>query len=84
MCGLLKGPVVVRGNPLHQVHLGAGDAADGPVPVVSNPHVQVAGVEVLKVLVEGDKLLRGGKEGGRKEDAVQVSRGVAEVRMKMR
>lgn len=58
--GLLEGPVVVVGNSLHQVHLGAGDAADGPVPVVPDPHVQVAGVEVLKVLVEGDELLQGG------------------------
>lgn len=36
---LLKGPVVVMGDPLHQVHLGAGDAADRSVPVVSDPHV---------------------------------------------
>lgn len=66
MGGLLEAPVVVVGNSLHQVHLGAGDAADGPVPVVSNPHVQVAGVEVLKVLVEGDKFLQGGTRTKRK------------------
>lgn len=58
MGGLLESPVIVMGNSLHQIHLGAWDAADGSVPVVSNPHVQVTGVEVLKVLVEGDKLLR--------------------------
>lgn len=54
----LKSPVVVAGRPLHQVHLGARHAADGPVPVVSDAHVQVAGVEVLKVLVERHKVLR--------------------------
>lgn len=56
---ILEGPVVVVGNSLHQVHLGPGDAADGPVPVVSDPHVQVPGVKVLKILIEGHKILQG-------------------------
>lgn len=54
---LLECPVVVVRNSLHQVHFSARDAADGSVPVVSDPHVQVSGVEVLKVLIERDKIL---------------------------
>lgn len=54
---LLKGPVVVVGNSFHHVHPSTGNAADGSVPVVSDPHVQVPGVKVLKVLIEGDKIL---------------------------
>lgn len=54
----LKSPVVVMGHSLHHVHFGAGNAADGPVPVVPDAHVQVSGVEVLKILVEGYKVLR--------------------------
>lgn len=63
------------GNSLHQVHLGTGDAADGSVPVVSNPHVQVPGVKVFKVLVEGDKLLQ------KKKEAIQMTYHVAEVQV---
>ena len=55
----LEGPIVVVGDLLQQVHLGAGDAADGPVPVIPDPHVQVPRVEVLKVLVQGNEILRG-------------------------
>ena len=47
------------GNSLHQVHLSTRDAADGSVPVISDSHVQVPGVKVLKVLIEGDKILQG-------------------------
>lgn len=54
---LLERPVVVLRRPLHQVHLGARDAAYGPVPVVPDTHVKVPGVKVLKVLVEGHKVL---------------------------
>lgn len=56
---VLKGPIVVGGNSLDQVHLSTRDATDGSVPVVSNPHVQVPGVKVLKVLIEGNKILQG-------------------------
>lgn len=56
---LLEGPIVVMGNSLHQVHLSTRNATDRSVPVVSNPHVQVPGVEVLKVLIEWDKILQG-------------------------
>ena len=45
------------GHSLHQVHFGPGHAADGPVPVVPDPHVQISGVEVLEILVEGHKVL---------------------------
>lgn len=53
-----KGPVVVIGHPLHQVKHGARQAANGTIPVVSHPHVQVSGVKVLKVLIEGYEILR--------------------------
>ena len=46
------------GNSLHQVHLGTRNATDRSVPVVPNPHVQVPGIEVLKVLIEWDKILQ--------------------------
>lgn len=45
------------GDLLQQVHSGPGNAAEGPVPIVSYPHVQISGVEVLKILVEGHKVL---------------------------
>lgn len=60
---LLEGPIVVVGNSFHQVHLSTRDTADGSVPVVSNPHVQVPGVKILKVLIEGDKILQ--EQGGK-------------------
>lgn len=53
----LKCPVVVLGRSLHQVHSGPWDAAYGPVPVVPYTHVEVSGVKVLKILVEGHKVL---------------------------
>lgn len=37
---------------LHNVHPGSRHAADGPVPVVSDPHVQIPRVEVLEILVQ--------------------------------
>lgn len=54
---LLKGPVVVGGNSFHQVHLSSGDTAYRSIPVVSNPHVKVPGVKVLKILVQWHKVL---------------------------
>lgn len=57
-CHLLKGPVIVVGNSFHHVHFSTRNTADGPVPVVPDPHVQVPGVKVLKVLIEGDKILQ--------------------------
>lgn len=64
----LKGPVVVAGRSLHQVHFGPRDAAYGPVPVVSYAYVEVSGVEVLKVLVEGHKTLHVDGERERESD----------------
>lgn len=61
----LKSPVVVVGHSLHQVHFGPGHAADGPVPVVPDAHVQISGVEVLEILVEGHKVLELDGDGGR-------------------
>lgn len=58
----LKCPVVVLGRPPHQVHFGTRDTAYGPVPVVPYTHVEVSGVEVLKVLVEGHKVLHKDEE----------------------
>lgn len=52
------------GDSLHQVHSGPGHAADGPVPVVPDPHVQISGVEVLEILVEGHKVLDLDRDGG--------------------
>lgn len=46
------------GHSLHQVHFGARDAAYGPIPIVSDSHVEVPRVEILKVLVEGHKVLQ--------------------------
>lgn len=36
---LLKGPVVIVGISLHEVELGPGNTANGPVPAIPNPHV---------------------------------------------
>ncbi len=47
------------GYSLHKVHLSTRDTTDGSVPVVPNPHVQVPGVKVLEVLIEGNKILQG-------------------------
>lgn len=63
----LKRPVVVAGLPFQQVHFGPGGAAQGPIPVVPNPHVNVSGVEVLKVLVERHKVLQGEEPRGNNE-----------------
>lgn len=52
------------GHSQHQVHFGPGYAADGPVPVVPDPHVQVSGVEVLKILVEGHEVLHADEDRG--------------------
>lgn len=52
------------GHSLHQVHFGPGHAADGPVPVVPDPHVQISVVEVLEILVEGHKVLHVGEDRG--------------------
>lgn len=54
---LLEGPIVVARGSFHQVHFGSRDAAYGPVPVVTDPHVKVSGVKVLEILVEGHKVL---------------------------
>lgn len=55
---LLKRPVVVVSYSLYQVHLGTRNTADRAVPVVSDPHVQIPGVKVFKILIEGDKILQ--------------------------
>lgn len=52
-------PVVVIGNPLHQVKHRAWQAAYRPIPVVSHPHVKVPGVKVFKVLIERYEILLG-------------------------
>lgn len=52
------------GHSLHQVHFGPGHAAHGPVPVVPDAHVQISGVEVLEILVEGHKVLELDGDGG--------------------
>lgn len=67
MLPLLKRPVVVIGGSFHQVHFGPRDATYGPVPVVSDPHVKVSGVKVLKILVEGHKVLDMEELGERNE-----------------
>lgn len=56
---LLEGPVVVEGKSLPQVHCSTRGATDGYVPGVSNPYVQVPVIKVLKVLIQGDKILEG-------------------------
>lgn len=53
-----EGPVVVVGHSLHQVEGGSRQTADGPVPVVPHPHVQVPRVEVLKILVQRHEILK--------------------------
>lgn len=54
----LKCPVIVIGNSLHYIKLCSGDTADGSVPAISNPHVQVSGVEIFKVLIQRYKILQ--------------------------
>lgn len=70
---LLKSPIVVMGNSFHQVHFGPRDAAYGPVPVVSDPHVKVSGVKVLKILVEGHKVLHMDELRGHNEEEQRVA-----------
>lgn len=55
----LKSPVVVVGGSVHQVHLSSWNTADGSVPIVSDAHVEVSGVKVLKVLIKWHKVLCG-------------------------
>lgn len=45
-------------NSFHHVHFGPWHAADWTVPAVSNAHVEVSGVEIFKVLVQRDKVLK--------------------------
>lgn len=47
------------GGSVHQVHLGSRNAAYGSVPVVSDAHVEVPGVKVLKVPIKRHKVLCG-------------------------
>lgn len=75
---LLKGPVIVVGNSFHHVHPRPRNAADGTVPVVPDPHVQVPGVKVLKVLIEGDKILQEEEERVRKAHQRIVYKGSCE------
>lgn len=66
----LERPVVVRGRSLQQVHFCPRHTAYGPVPVVPYTHVEVSGVKVLKILVEGHKVLQMDdqrEEGGGRE-----------------
>lgn len=55
-------PVIVIRHPLHQVKHRPWQAAYRAVPVVSYPHVQVSGVEVLKVLIKWYKILKAEKK----------------------
>lgn len=45
-------------NSFHHVHFGPRHTADWTVPAVSNAHVEVSGVEIFKVLVQRDKVLK--------------------------
>lgn len=63
------------GNSFHHVHPRPRNAADGTVPVVPDPHVQVPGVKVLKVLIEGDKILQEQEEWVRKPHQRNLSQG---------
>lgn len=67
----LKSPVVVVGRSLHQVHFGPRYAAYGPVPVVSYTHVEVSGVKILKILVEGHKVLHMDKHREREGESTE-------------
>lgn len=51
-------PVIVMGNSLHHVHFGPWHTADRTVPAVPNAHVEVSVVEIFKVLVQWDKVLK--------------------------
>lgn len=46
------------GNSLHHVHFGPWDTTDGTVPAVPNACVEVSVVEIFKVLVQWDKVLK--------------------------
>lgn len=52
-----KCPVVVIRHPLHHIKPRPRGTADGPVPVVSDSHVQVPRVKILKVLIKRHKIL---------------------------
>lgn len=64
------------GDPLPEVHFGSWSAAEGPVPVVPDPYVDVPGVEVLKVLVERHKVLQ---RGSREDEGILSTRFLEEV-----
>lgn len=66
----LKSPIVIQGGSFHQVHFGSWDAAYWPVPVVSYAHVEVSRVEVLKVLVERNKVLHRSKDRERWRETI--------------
>lgn len=52
-----KCPVVVIRHPLHHVKQRPWGTANGPVPVVSDSHVNVSCVKILKVLIQWHKIL---------------------------
>lgn len=52
-----KRPVVVIRHPLHHVKQRPWGTANGPVPVVSDSHVNVSSVKILKVLIQWHKIL---------------------------
>ena len=47
---------------VHELEVGAGHAADGPVPAVTNAPVQVARVEALEILVQRHPALQASSE----------------------
>lgn len=53
----LERPVVIMRLSLHDVHPGPRHTADGPIPVVSNPHVEVPCIEVFEILIQWHKVL---------------------------
>ena len=52
-----KCPVVVICHPFHHVEHSSRGTADGPVPVVSDSHIKVPRIKILKVLIQWHKIL---------------------------
>jgi hypothetical protein len=58
----LESPAVICRLAFHDVKVGAGQAADGPIPAIADARVEVARVKRLKITVERREVLHGGVE----------------------
>ena len=54
---ILKCPVVVITDAVHDINVSSRDAGYGSVPTVTNPTVHVASIETLKVQIHLEQVL---------------------------